>query len=159
MSASTNSEFNFQKIIAWGLIIAIGSIAFVLLAISIARMVQGNKPLDPEAVNMRIAPVAAVNLAAPAAAAGAARSGEQIYNATCAACHNTGVANAPKLGDNAAWAPRIALGLDGLLKSAIVGKNAMPPKGGSDASDTELASTIAYMANKSGASFEEPAGK
>ncbi|MCF8197898.1 MAG: c-type cytochrome [Sulfuritalea sp.] len=159
MSASTNSEFNFQKIIAWGLIIALGSIAFVLLAISIARMAQGNKPLDPEAVNMRIAPVAAVKLAAPAAAAGAARSGEQIYNASCAACHNTGVANAPKLGDNAAWAPRIALGLDGLLKSAIAGKNAMPPKGGSDASDTELASTIVYLANKSGASFKEPAAK
>lgn len=159
MSASNNSEFDFQKIIAWGLIIALGSIAFVLLAISIARAVQGNKPLDPETVNLRIAPVAAVKLAAPVAAGGALRSGEQIYKASCAACHDTGVADSPKLGDKAAWAPRIARGLDGLLKSAIAGKNAMPPKGGSDANDTELASTIAYLANKSGANFKEPAGK
>lgn len=159
MSAFTNSEFNFQKIIVWGLVITLGGIAFVLLAISIARMAQGNKPLDPEAVNTRIAPVAEVKLAAPAAASGASRSGEQIYKATCSACHDSGVANAPKLADKGAWAPRIALGLDGLLKSAIAGKNAMPPRGGSDASDSELASSIVYMANKSGASFEEPARK
>lgn len=159
MSASTNSEFNFQKIITWGLVIAVGCIAFVLLAISIARMAQGSKSLDPEAVNQRIAPVAAVKMAAPVAAGGASRSGEQIYKATCSACHDTGAANAPKLGDKAAWAPRIALGLDGLLKSATAGKNAMPPKGGSDASETELASTIVFMANKAGANFKEPAAK
>jgi cytochrome c5 len=91
-----------------------------------------------------------------AGAAAGNRSGEEIYKATCAACHDAGVANAPKLGDKAAWAPRIALKLDGLVKSAIAGKNAMPPKGGSDANDAELTRTIVYMANKSGASFKEP---
>ncbi|MCF8149423.1 MAG: c-type cytochrome [Burkholderiaceae bacterium] len=160
MSATTNSEFNFKKIIAWGVLIAIGCVVFVLAMISIARMAKGDKQIDPEAVNQRIAPVATVMLAAPmAAGGGAARSGEQIYKASCAACHDSGVANAPKLGDKGAWAPRLALGLDGLLKSAIAGKNAMPPKGGSDASDTELASTIVYLANKSGGNFKEPAAK
>jgi cytochrome c5 len=122
---------------------------------------MGGRPKgDDEAANSRIAPVARVELAAARSGAAAGnRSGEQIYKASCAACHDTGVANAPKLGDKAAWAPRIALKLDGLLKSAIAGKNAMPPKGGSDANDVELTRAIVYMANKSGAGFKEPAGK
>ena len=115
---------------------------------------------DEEGAAKRIAPVARVELApASTGAAAGNRSGEQIYKSICAACHDSGAANAPKLGDKAAWAPRIKLGLDGLVKSAIVGKNAMPPKGGSDANDIELARTIVYLANKSGASFKEPAAK
>ena len=131
-----------------------------VLVLSVSAIAMGGRPAgDAEATNQRIAPVARVELAAPVAAAGGERSGEQIYKAICNACHDAGVANAPKLGDKAAWAPRIALGLDGLMKSAIAGKNAMPPRGGSDANDTELARTIVYMANKSGASFKEPAAK
>ena len=159
MSATTDSEFNFQKIIAWALVIALGSVVFVVAMISIANTAKGTKPVDPEAANLRIAPVATLKIAAPVAAGGAARSGEQIYQAACAACHDAGVAGAPKLGDKGAWAPRLALGLDGLLKSAIAGKNAMPPKGGSDANDTELAAAIVFVANKSGGKFKEPAGK
>jgi cytochrome c5 len=115
---------------------------------------------DAEGVAKRIAPVARVELA-PANTGGAAgnRSGEDIYKAICGACHDSGVANAPKLGDKAAWAPRLKLGLDGLVKSAITGKNAMPPKGGSDADDIEMTRVVAFMANKSGASFKEPAAK
>ena len=149
----------FQKIIAWALVIALGSVVFVVAMISIANTAKGTKPVDPEAANLRIAPVATLKIAAPVAAGGAARSGEQIYQAACAACHDAGVAGAPKLGDKGAWAPRLALGLDGLLKSAIAGKNAMPPKGGSDANDTELAAAIVFVANKSGGKFKEPAGK
>ena len=159
MSATTDSEFDFKKIIAWALVIALGSIVFVIAMIAIAKAAKGTKPVDPEAVNLRIAPVAALKIAAPAAAGGAARSGEQIYKAACGACHDAGVAGAPKMGDKGAWAPRLALGLNGLLKSAIAGKNAMPPKGGSDASDTELAGVIVYIANQSGGKFKEPAGK
>ncbi|MDA8256042.1 MAG: c-type cytochrome [Betaproteobacteria bacterium] len=131
------------------------------LALTASVFAMGARPAgDEEAANKRIAPVARVELAdASTGAAAGARSGEQIYKAICGACHDAGVANAPKLGDKAAWAPRIALGLDGLVKSAIAGKNAMPPKGGSDANDVELARTIVYMANKSGASFKEPAAK
>ncbi len=115
---------------------------------------------DAEGVAKRIAPVARVELApANTGAAAGNRSGEDIYKAICGACHDSGVANAPKLGDKAAWAPRLKLGLDGLVKSAITGKNAMPPKGGSDADDIEMTRVVAFMANKSGASFKEPAAK
>jgi cytochrome c5 len=118
-------------------------------------LAMGSRPkADEEAANARILPVAKVELAAaaPKAAAGS-RSGEELYKGVCGACHDTGAAGAPKMGDNGAWAPRLKLGLDGLTKSAIAGKNAMPPKGGSDATDAELARAIAFMANKSGASF------
>ena len=60
---------------------------------------------------------------------GAVADGQKIYQTSCQACHATGAANAPKLGDKEAWAPRIATGIDALLASAIKGKNAMPPKG------------------------------
>jgi len=132
-----------------------------VLVTSVGAVAMGSRPMvDDEAANSRIAPVARVELAAATAGAAAgARSGEQIYKATCSACHDAGVANAPKLGDKAAWAPRIALGLAGLVKSATAGKNAMPPKGGSDANEAELARAIVYMANKSGASFKESAAK
>ena len=66
---------------------------------------------------------------------------------------------AKRIAPVAAWAPRLKLGLDGLVKSAITGKNAMPPKGGSDANEIEMARVVAFMANKSGASFKEPAAK
>ena len=115
---------------------------------------------DDDAANKRIAPVARVEIAAPAAGAAAgSRSGEQIYKAVCGACHEAGVAGAPKLGDNAAWAPRIKTGLDGMLKVAMAGKGGMPPRGASDANDAELARTIVYMANKSGGNLKEPAAK
>lgn len=114
--------------------------------------------VDDEALYERIAPVAKVLLAPVSAAGGGVpRTGEELYNTVCAACHGAGVAGAPKFGDKAAWAPRLGLGLDGLLKSAITGKNAMPPRAGSNASDYELARAIVYMANKAGAGFKEPA--
>lgn len=158
---SDSSEFHVQKIAAWALVIALGSVALAFGLVTIASHSAHSGPaLDQEAVVARIAPVAKVELAAASAGAAAGeRSGEQIYKVACLACHETGVANAPKLGDKAAWAPRIALGLDGLLKSATAGKNAMPPRGASDANDTELAHAVVYMANKSGASFKEPAAK
>src|SRR6478752_4346818 len=67
--------------------------------------------------------------AAPAAPGGAA-DGKGVYEKTCAVCHATGLAGAPKFGDKAAWAPRIATGTNTLHNSALHGKNAMPPKGG-----------------------------
>ena len=61
------------------------------------------------------------------------------------ACHAAGVAGAPKFGDKAAWAPFIATGIDEMLKVAIAGKGAMPPRGASTASDAELRAAIEYM--------------
>ena len=129
------------------------------LSVPVAAVAMGSKPkADDEAATARIQPLARVDLAnAPKAAAANGRSGEEIYKAVCGACHETGVAGAPKTGDKAAWAPRIGVGLDVLVKTAKAGKNAMPPKGGSDANDVELTRAVVYLANKSGASFKEPA--
>ena len=69
-----------------------------------------------------------------------------MFNTVCGACHNTGVAGAPKSGDKAAWAPRIALGNDALYASAIAGKGAMPPKGGAaDLSDDEIKGAVDHL--------------
>ena len=122
-----------------------------------SAVAMGSKPrIDVESANLRIQPVARVELAAsgPKVAVGS-RSGGNMIKAACGACHNARAAGAPKTGDQGAWAPRIALGLDGLLKSAIAGKNAMPPKGGvADATEDEIKRAIVVMANQSGASFK-----
>ena len=84
--------------------------------------------------------------AAPAAAGGTA-DGKGVYEKTCAVCHATGLAGAPKFGDKAAWAPRIATGLNTLHNSALHGKNAMPPKGGNLAlPDADVSAAVDYMA-------------
>lgn len=93
------------------------------------------------------APAAAPQAAAAPAAATtvAAGAGEALYKQTCAVCHAAGVAGAPKFGDKAAWAARLTLGVDGLTASAIKGKNAMPPKGGSTASEADIKAAVEYM--------------
>ena len=86
----------------------------------------------------------------------ALKTGEEVYKAQCSACHATGAAGAPKLGDAAAWAPRIRAGFESLVNSALHGKGAMPPQGGGDFDDVEVARAAAYMANAAGAKFAEP---
>lgn len=85
--------------------------------------------------------------AASAPAAGAsAVAGKAVYDRVCIACHQAGVAGAPKFGDKAAWAPRIATGMDALYASVLKGKGAMPPKGGQMAApDTEIKAGVDYM--------------
>jgi cytochrome c5 len=97
------------------------------------------------------APAAQTAAAAGESAAPAApKSGEEIYQTYCIACHGTGAAGAPKFGDAAAWAPRIAKGMDALLNSAIHGLKAMPPKGTCmTCTDDELKSAIQYMVSHS----------
>lgn len=92
------------------------------------------------------APAEAVVAAAPVAATTvAAGTGEALYKQACSVCHVAGVAGAPKFGDKAAWAARVAAGVDGLTASAIKGKGAMPPKGGSTASDADIMAAVTYM--------------
>ena len=139
-------------------------LAFIVPVVGIILLVQlvlsrpsaDPNALKPEAVAERIRPVAKVEFGAPTAAPGA-RSGEQIVQSTCAACHQAGAANAPKLADKAAWAPRIKSGLNTMVQSVIKGKGAMPPKGG-DASltDTEITRAVVHMANQAGAAFKAP---
>jgi cytochrome c5 len=139
-----------------------GALGGVLAMTAAAVFAMGGSPkADDDAVAARIQPVAKLEIAgAPKGAPTGNRSGEELYKAVCFACHAQGAAipTSPKLGDKAAWAPRIGVGLDVLTKSAITGKNAMPPKGGAtEASEIEIARAIVFMANKSGASFKEPA--
>jgi cytochrome c5 len=91
------------------------------------------------------AAAAAPAAAAQPVAAAAAGAAPALYGQICAACHVAGLAGAPKFGDKAAWAPRLALGVDGLTASVIKGKNAMPPRGGSAGSDAEIKAAVAYM--------------
>jgi len=75
-----------------------------------------------------------------------AADGKAVYDKTCVACHATGVANAPKLGDKAAWAPRVATGQAALVASVMKGKGAMPPKAGAASlKDDEIAAAVDFM--------------
>lgn len=85
-----------------------------------------------------------------------ARSGEQVYQAQCIACHGTGLAGAPKFGDAGAWASRIATGYDSLHQSVLKGKGAMGPQSGGDFSDHELGLAVVHLANAAGGSLPEP---
>ena len=71
--------------------------------------------------------------------------GAALYKQACFACHDAGVAGAPKLGDKALWAPRIATGTDAMVQTVITGKGAMPPKGGTTLSEDEIRQVVEYM--------------
>lgn len=80
-----------------------------------------------------------------------AHSGKAIYEQTCVACHGSGVLDSPKLGDKAAWAPRIAQGKKVLLEHADYGFNSMPPHGGNDEfSEKDIEVAVEYMVNQAG---------
>lgn len=91
--------------------------------------------------------------AQPEASAATAKAGDAVYNGACVACHAAGVAGAPKLGDKAAWEPRVAQGIDGLVSSVLNGKNAMPPKGGNPSlSEQDIRNAVKYMLEQAGLS-------
>ena len=142
--------------------LAVFAIVLVIIATKLTSDVTDHKP--EEIVIENIKPVGEVYIAgesepeaAPAPAADAAatatagpKSGEQVYNSNCMACHGTGAAGAPKTCDAAAWAPRIAAGMDSMLVNATNGLNAMPPKGlCMTCSDEELQGAIQYMLDNS----------
>ncbi|KVA09071.1 c-type cytochrome [Burkholderia ubonensis] len=123
------------------------------------RSGAGTDALSDEQVAKRIAPLAQVDVK-DANAPRTYKTGEEVYKAVCVTCHGTGAAGAPKFGSKDDWAPRISQGFDTLLKTALAGKGAMPPRGGTspdDYSDYEIARAIVYMANNDGANFPEPA--
>ncbi len=133
------------------LVTIIVSIVLIALIWPLSQLGKGSTRIDGSAddADARIQPVARVEVQkAPvaAAASGKPRDGATIFNTICGACHNTGAAGAPKAGDKAAWAPRIAQGKEALYKSALNGKNAMPPKGGvADLSEAEVKSAVDHI--------------
>ena len=116
---------------------------------------------DEDAIRDRIKPIgdvcvegqdcgAAAAVAAPAETTNAARSGDAVYNSSCFACHGTGAAGAPMLGNAKQWEPRVAQGMDTLVANAIGGIRAMPPRGTcASCSDDELKAAVEYMVNGS----------
>lgn len=125
-------------------------LAAATLALSLAAC--GDKPASEPAA---AAPAAAPAPAEPAAPAMAENAlGKSVYGKTCALCHAAGVAGAPKPGDKADWAPRIAQGKDTLYKNAIEGytgsKGMMPARGGgASLSDDEVKAAVDFMADQS----------
>ena len=108
---------------------------------------SGAKFKEPAAAVAAAPAPAAEKTAAPAASAAA--DGKKIYEATCAVCHATGVAGAPKTGDKAAWAARLKGGMDALYRTALTGKGAMPAKGGNTSlSDAEVKAAVDYLAGQ-----------
>jgi cytochrome c5 len=84
------------------------------------------------------------------------QAGADVYKAQCAACHDAGLAGAPKFADTAAWGVRLALGYDTLLNSALKGKGAMGAQSGGAFSDVEIARAVVHLANSAGGKFAEP---
>ncbi|MGE0876814.1 MAG: cytochrome c5 family protein [Burkholderiales bacterium] len=117
--------------------------------------------LAPQAVAERIQPVGRWDPSAPAESAGSAAPAaasaaagpadpKKTYQTVCAACHAQSVAGSPKFGDKAAWAPRIATGVDAMVKSVVGGKGAMPPKGGNAAlTEADIRGVVEYMVSQS----------
>lgn len=153
---NTNIGFSIMMLIAVFLLI-------LLISKTVGSVLSGSHTVDmsDEAIAARIAPVGQVNTDASAAAAAAAPvveataaagpvDGKQVYDGTCFGCHGTGAAGAPKFGDQAAWADRIAKGMDTLTQHALNGFNVMPPRGGNPSlSDEAVVAAIEYMTSHS----------
>jgi cytochrome c5 len=113
-------------------------------------MIAGDSTQPEEQTGEVTVGAASATASAAPAAEDLAEKAKRIYTASCAACHATGAAGAPKLGDNAAWAPRIKTGTETLYTSALKGKNAMPPKGGNAGlSDDDVKAVVDYMVSQS----------
>jgi cytochrome c5 len=146
-------------------LLAVVVLAFVVPIFVIAMLASlASKSVDPatqtfskDAIAKRLKPVGEVVVAA-GGGAGVVKTGQQVYEAVCAACHATGALNAPKVGDAAVWAPLLKEGHQHLTANAIKGIRQMPPRGGNpDLTDVEVARAVAFMANQSGGKFSEPA--
>ena len=145
-------------------VIVLAFLVPIILIVMLSQLVttgidtgKTNAALTAEGIAARLKPLGQVEVSDPNAPK-VEKSGKEIVDAVCGACHTTGALNAPKIGDKAAWAPYLREGLEHLTQIAIKGVRQMPPRGGSpDLSDIEIARSIAFMANQSGANFKEPA--
>jgi cytochrome c5 len=143
-------------VIAASIIVPIIVIVLLTQFVSLEnKQSPGADVFSASSVARRIAPVAS-EAVFDATAVVVPKTGQQVFEAQCTTCHTAGLLGAPKFGDAAAWAPRIATGYATLLQSALHGKANMPAQGGGDYSDYEVARAVVYMADKAGARFDEP---
>ena len=139
------------------LVIVIGIILLVTFVTNTPLQGAGSEQ-TAQAIGTRIRPVADEGFTfKDANAPKVLQTGQAVYTAVCAACHGTGAAGAPKMGDAGAWGARIKQGYDTLVQHAVQGIRLMPAKGGNpDLDDIEVARAVVYMSNESGAKFKEP---
>ena len=142
--------------------VALSFIVPILLIILLANYVSSQKKpaagsdgMSEQAVAARLQKIGAVEIKDVSDPA-SMKAGSAVYAAQCAACHAAGVANAPKFGDAAAWAPRIKTGYDALLASALTGKGATGAPGGGAFEELEIGRAVVYLSNSAGAKFDEP---
>jgi cytochrome c5 len=115
--------------------------------------------MSDEAVAKRLKPVGDVVIT-DASAPKSEKTGQQVVEAVCSACHATGALNAPKIGDKEGWGKLIKEGQEKITQDALKGIRQMPARGGNpDLSDTEFARAVVYMANQAGANWKEPEAK
>ena len=148
-------------VVGFFLVIVLGIILLVTFVTSFSTTGAGTDSQSAETIAARIRPVAEAGFTlVDANAPRILQTGAAVYAATCAACHDSGMAGSPKTGDNGAWSARLSQGYDTLVKHAIEGIRAMPAKGGNpDLDALEVERAVVFMTNKSGASFKEPADK
>ena len=129
----------------------------LIMGIQATHIADTDPAVSAAKVTERIQPVGEVQLAEVSTGPRVHKSGEEVVQAACAACHASGAMGAPKIGDKGAWGPRLSQGYETLVKHAIEGIRMMPARGGNpDLSDTEVARAVAHMANAAGASFKAP---
>ena len=140
------------------LVVVLGIILLVTFVTNASTTGAGSNAQSAEAIAARIRPVSDAGFTLrDANTPRVLLAGGAVYTATCAACHDSGMAGSPKTGDKAAWTTRLAQGYDTLVTHAINGIRAMPAKGGNpDLDDLEVARAVVFMTNQSGASFKEP---
>ncbi len=157
MSSAENETFSTHNITVFGI--------FLAIALFIGEVLIGPQSDEEEVVvavvdtaediAMRIKPVVTLEdmrgraTVAAAAADSASKSPAEMYQAACLACHTTGAAGAPRIGDPAAWQARLAKGIDTLVTGAINGIGAMPPRGGSQLNDEQIRAVVEYILNES----------
>ena len=145
--------------VALGFLVPIAAIVLLTQLLTMGIKIDPNSTVTMEEyVAERIRPVGHVVVAEAKGGAQAAKSGEEVVKAVCAACHATGALEAPKIGDSAAWGKVSAQGLEKMTEHAVKGIRQMPARGGNPSlSDLEIARAIVYMANQSGQKLKEPA--
>lgn len=155
MAHSTHKDPMAKPVLIGGLLL-IGTTVAVLVS-NLFSTIEKNSIKGTEdttmmaaAADLNLTPVGSVT-AVDKSIVKEARSGEAVYTAVCTSCHAAGVLGAPKIDDKAAWDPRIAQGLDGLMKNAVNGIRSMPARGGDPTiTDEELTNAIVYMTGKAG---------
>ncbi len=136
-------------------------LAIFLIVLLVLNIQSKHKPDDSteaaqQATLERIKPLAHL-VALDATEPQVEKSGKDVYDTACVACHGSGALGAPRFDNKADWSSRITQGYDLLIKHSIEGIRLMPPRGGAaDLTDTELARAVAYMANSAGADFKAP---